>query len=304
MKIEIAPVNSSAFGQLEKAAGSTTCWELEWEDNHRPRQCEDGAFDKQLWIQRVLMEWGTCGFTALVSTGESDAKSIPAATVFFAPSGYFPGYAVMPSGPISPDAVVMSHVYVTAAYMGLYLEHQIIEAVVAEARKRGIKAIETFARAEDEEDLIEKALQLDIDGYLRAHDKKNPVEGAVRATQPLENQQYFFDEAYGGWHELVLNDHSEQRMDHLSVSPVISEDIVRDQGFTLIQKHAKYPRYRYDIGEAASMFAVGFNEDKQGLGTAVSPWPTVIGGKKKYPAHAKSLSSALRKKLKGEAEQI
>ena len=304
MKIEIAPINGSAFGHLERAAGSSTCWELEWEDNHRPRQCEDAAFDKQLWIQRVLMEWGTCGFTALVSTGENNAKPIPAATVFFAPAAYFPGYAVMPSGPISPDAVIMSHVYVTAAYMGLYLEHHIIDAVVTEARKRGIKAIETFARAENEEDLLEKALQLDIDGYLRAHDKKNPIEGAVRASQPLEKQQHFFDEAYGGWQELVLNNHSGQWEDHLSVSPMISEDIVRDQGFALIQKHGKYPRYRYDIAEAATMFAVGAHEDKQTLSAAASPWPTVIGGRKKYPAHANSLSSVTRNKLTKNRELI
>src|SRR5699024_5908890 len=94
------------------------------------------------------MSWGTCGFTAFVGTGVPGRKLQPAATVFFAPTRFLPGVEGLPST-VSSDALLLSDVYVEDAFMGLYLEHRLIETVLVEAGRRGFSAVEVFARDED-----------------------------------------------------------------------------------------------------------------------------------------------------------
>lgn len=314
MEIRIAPLNAATVNKLEAQAAESTCWELEWENSNQPRQCLDPAFDKQLWIQRVLLEWGVCGFTALVGTGEDHSKLLPAASTFFAPASYFPGYATLPSGPFSPDALVLSHVYVSDAYMGLYLEHLIIDAVIKEARSRGVKAIETFGRIEEFDDEVEIGLEggagvgnkneeINSAQLTDARDpfrvlidiESNPVEEAVRSTQSLEAQKKFVEEAYGGW--------SQQRAgiagDQLSAAPLLSEDILLDQGFKLVQEHSQYPRYRYEVESSSSLFAAREHEDDYIFSDHTTAWPTVIGGQRKVSAHAKSLSTLFQRGQRG-----
>ena len=88
----------------------------------------------------------------------------------------------MPTAPVSPDAIVLSTVHVSDAYMGLYLEHQLIDTVITETTRRGVKAIEAFARAEEFDDsIVQRALGL--------HSKLDQGEQAVDAKNATPNDQ-------------------------------------------------------------------------------------------------------------------
>lgn len=141
MEIRYRALSHDGGAELEEQAARSTFWELP--PATRPT---DPEFDKQMWIQSVLYRWGICGYTAYVSTGDVGSVERPAATVFFAPGGYFPGVGALPSGPVSSDAVLVSTVFVDQPYMGLYLEHSLIETVMTEAERRGVKAVEAFGR--------------------------------------------------------------------------------------------------------------------------------------------------------------
>ena len=154
MHVEIRSLGFENSSALTPSAAHSVFWALPCDDNNVPVFSEDPEFDKQIWLQRVLMEWGICGFTAFVGTGEPGTRMQPAGTVFFAPVAYLPGSVALPTSPISPDAILLSTVHLNDAYMGLYIEHKLIDAVLTEAQRRGVKAVEVFARDEDELDAL------------------------------------------------------------------------------------------------------------------------------------------------------
>ena len=144
MDVRVRAVTAGTANSIERTAANSVFWELPRNADNSEACCEDPAFDKQLWIQRVLMEWGICGYTAFVHGSGDLASPTAAATTFFAPPSYLPGSAEMPSGSVSADAVLLSTVYVAPAFNGLYLEHQLIDTVLTETSRRGAKAVEAY----------------------------------------------------------------------------------------------------------------------------------------------------------------
>ena len=242
--ISIRALSHRNASHIEQSAGTSFFWEMPHDDTAEVPEF-DKAFEKQLWIQRVLMKWGICGYTAFVSPSNSDRLSTPppAATVIFAPANYLPGANTLPSGPVSPDAILITNVYVAPPYMGLYLEHQLIDTVVEEARRRGIKAVEAFARVEDLDDNI--------------------------ATD--------IPEAYRGWESSVDNSvtgGSEERLDN---APMLSEDILEEQNFSIVQQHPRFPRYRKEINTYGGLFSQ-VQDDAHEHVNGERELGTVIGG--------------------------
>lgn len=265
MDISIRAINHHTASELEHAALSSVFWELPCDDTNTPTVSADPAFDKQIWIQRVLMEWGICGYTAYVGTGDQGARLLPAATVFFAPANYFPGSQALPTKPVSPDAILISNVFVAPPYMGLYLEHQLIDTVITEAKRRGVKAVEAFARAEEDDE---------------AEDQKEPQDAFA---EPLTDEDaHYSPEAYGGWKEREQSHTGDLKLDLLSIAPLLSEDILEAQGFEVVSKHPQYPRYRYELKSQGSLFANYAQDDHTALNEA-EPLRTVLGGAKKSP---------------------
>lgn len=280
MDIRIVPITFANVSQLEDQAATATTWELPWVENQRPTICDDPGFDKQLWIQSVLMHWGTCGFTAFVGTGETDAKLRPAATAFFAPASYFPGYGVLASAPVSPDAILLSHVYVAAAYIGLYMEQQLIGAVVEHARRRGVKAVEAFARVGAPLGLEDLCADGDgVDFFTRALS----IDDASLATVEIMGEADH-GETYDGDRESSGVIQNSDLQNYLNTSPMLPVDIVEAQGFHVVQDDPQYPRYRLDVPNSGSVFAA-YGEDPV---SASAPWPTVLGGRKESRRYARA----------------
>lgn len=252
MDLNIRALSPQTSGALEASAATSVFWELPCDETNTPSLSADPTFDKQLWIHKVLMEWGICGYTAYVGTGGYGSTPLPAASVFFAPANYFPGARALPSGPVSPDAILLSNVFVALPFMGLYLEHQLIDTVLTEARRRGVKAVEAFAR-------LEQTSQPD--------------------PQPRRSGDYQ-PEAYRGWEERRQSRTGDQLTDLLSIAPILTEDILEAQGFQVVAAHSHYPRYRYEIETENSLFSA-FAADPHTQANEEKPLPTVLGGQKR-----------------------
>lgn len=231
MEIRHSALSHDGGSLLEAEASRNTFWELP--PGIRP---DDSEFDKQMWMQSVLYRWGICGYTAYVGTGDAGSVERPAATVFFAPATYFPGAAALPSGPVSSDAVLISTVFVDQPYMGLYLEHSLIETVLTEAERRGVKAVEAFGR-----------------------------------NDSGEAADLYIPEGYHGWEERPGDP------DDLQGAPVLSADILEQEGFYVIGPHRRFPRYRKDLNTGSNLFSA-FGEDAHELLNDRGPLSTVLGG--------------------------
>jgi GNAT superfamily N-acetyltransferase len=114
-----------------------TC--LFWEcDPVRRQRVEDPAAEKEAWVSQVLREWGSCGRVVLVDDR-------PVGHLIYAPEAFVPGAAGFPTAPVSPDALLLTSVYVDPAHRGGGLGRMLVQGMARDLIERGgIKAVEAF----------------------------------------------------------------------------------------------------------------------------------------------------------------
>lgn len=123
---------------LPPACQSCVFWELDAVRRQRAVDAGDGCAEKEAWVSRVLLEWGSCGRVAYVD-GE------PAGYVLYAPPSYLPGADTFPTAPVSEDAVLLATAMVLPEYAGSGLGRVLMQTVVKDLVKRGgIRALEAF----------------------------------------------------------------------------------------------------------------------------------------------------------------
>ncbi|MGH3748979.1 MAG: GNAT family N-acetyltransferase [Micromonosporaceae bacterium] len=115
-------------------------WELDPLAAERAIEAGDPALEKEAWVSRTLLEWGSCGKLIYVD-------GAPAGYVMYAPAAYVPRGSAFPTSPISPDAALMMNARVASGYSGGGLGRMLIQGVARDLTKRGIKAIEAFGDA-------------------------------------------------------------------------------------------------------------------------------------------------------------
>ena len=318
MEVDIRAITPETASHIEQTSARSMFWVVPGEEYREVCNSPDATFDKQVWIQSVLMNWGICGYTAFVSTGDKGATEVPAATVFFAPAHFFPGTMVMPTAPVSPDAILISTVHVNSAYMGLYLEQKLLETVLTEAQRRGIKAVEVFARNEEAEELWESEEDWDPEGHwgvtsrwatqdhrergdrwgddeccgeedatVGRHSSIHPSyedhslhptnigrhRHSLASWQPMRSVESssgdhrlfprsaggdpggYHPEAYGGWRDVRRDPTGDHREDWISTAPLLSSDILDEEGFEVKKPHPHYPLYRREIDSPGHLFA-------------------------------------------------
>lgn len=116
-----------------------TClfWELDPVRRGRVRP-EEAAAEKEAWVSEVLREWGSCGRVVLVD-GEL------AGFLVYAPAAFVPGAAGFPTAPVSPDAVLLTTVYVDPARTGGGLARLLIQGMARDLIRRDtLPAVEAF----------------------------------------------------------------------------------------------------------------------------------------------------------------
>jgi GNAT superfamily N-acetyltransferase len=138
MARRLARLTLDTLGDLPDPCGSCVFWELDAVRRQRARTAGVAAEEKEAWLSRVLLEWGSCGRVAYVD-GE------PAGYVLYAPPTYLPGADAFPTSPVSEDAVLLASVVVLPEHAGAGLGRMLMQSVVKDLVERGgIRALEAF----------------------------------------------------------------------------------------------------------------------------------------------------------------
>ena len=104
----------------------------------------DPGLEKEAWVSRTLLEWGSCGKLVYVD----DA---PAGYVMYAPPAYLPRSRTFPTSPPSPDAALLTAAYVVPAFASGGLGRMLVQGAARDLARRGLKAIEAFGRVRPDE---------------------------------------------------------------------------------------------------------------------------------------------------------
>ena len=109
-----------------------------WEcDPVRRDRLEVPAEEKAAWVSEVLREWGSCGRVA-VDDGRVVGHAI------YAPAGFVPGAAGFATAPVSPDAVLLTTVYVEPSARGGGIGRMLVRAMARDLVERNLRAVEAF----------------------------------------------------------------------------------------------------------------------------------------------------------------
>lgn len=98
---------------------------------------EEAVDEKRDWLSEVLREWGACGHVLL----DGD---VVAGHALYVPPAFAPGTSVLPTAPVSPDAVQLLSVWVDPAHRGGGLGRLLVRAAAKDLVDRGFVALEAF----------------------------------------------------------------------------------------------------------------------------------------------------------------
>jgi hypothetical protein len=174
----ITPLRLEAFEQLPKHARRCVFWELDPSTLHgpdeRPDHLADPEFEKEAWLSMVMLEWGSCGQVAVecgpgdeALTAEADDDALCLGYAFYAPPRAVPRAHLFPTGPVSPDAVLLTSIGVESDAEGL--ARHLMTSVVGDLVRRGVRALEAFGRtAEASELATTQAVPADLQSAVEA----------------------------------------------------------------------------------------------------------------------------------------
>lgn len=139
---------------------------------------------KELWLTSTLLNYGTCGFSIA-----------SVATILFAPPTLLPGAQEMPSGPVSPDAVLISSLFHGELAAGTTA--LLIDACLAHLIATDVRAAEAFGWRSGtfgpiglipETDLLAAGFSVvsEHDEVPRLRIELPPVDGLLTAAQAVE----------------------------------------------------------------------------------------------------------------------
>ena len=139
--LDIEDLSADTVGELLTWPGgcqAAAC--VYWEHyEHRKNPVAQRVALKAEWFRRVTAEFGCCGKLARVD-------SVPVGFVQFAPPRYLPNALAYDCGPPSEDGVFVSCLHVAEEWRGRGVGRALLEAVLADVPRRGLAAVETYAR--------------------------------------------------------------------------------------------------------------------------------------------------------------
>lgn len=137
MSRKVMPLTLDRFAALSAPCRSCLFWEL---DPVRHRRVPHGhaQAEKERWLSEVLRDWGSCGRVVIVD-GEAVGYLI------YAPPSYVPGAASYPTAPVSPDAVLLTTVWIDPGYAGGGLGRMLVQGMARDLiQRRHVRAVEAF----------------------------------------------------------------------------------------------------------------------------------------------------------------
>jgi len=137
---DCVPITLDSVEELPPRCRRCVYWEL---PPHLADQAEDFGtreLEKESWLSGVLLEWGSCGRVAHVD-------GVPAGYAFFAPPAAVPRVSAFPTAPVSADAVLLCGLHVLPDFGGSGVGRMLVQDVVRDLGRRGVKALESFGDA-------------------------------------------------------------------------------------------------------------------------------------------------------------
>ena len=122
----------------ERCRGCVT-WELHAEAARVASRLGETEFEKEVWLSGVMLTWGSAG--QIVTVDDE-----PVGFALFAPPTAVPGASAFPTSPVSPDAVLLTTARIRQDFTGQGLARYLMEGVVRQLTRRGVRAIELFGR--------------------------------------------------------------------------------------------------------------------------------------------------------------
>lgn len=164
----IMPLDLNAFDDLPTHSHNCVFWETERSVSDGDKNCYD-AFEKEAWISSVLLQWGVCGQILI-----RDGRAV--GTCLYGPPNDIPRDKLIPAGPASADAILLSHVYIEDESRSMMSYVSLINAVIQDLKSRGVRAIEAYGRQGDVGAYAE-----DADPHHWAHHKCIPTQDVLSA---------------------------------------------------------------------------------------------------------------------------
>lgn len=184
MGVSITPLELDGFDRLPLHTRRCVFWEVD------PAAVNDtlddlfttslggfeSEFDKEAWVSGLLLEWGTCCQTAIES---STGRVVGSA--FYAPPVRVPRAKRFPTAPVSSDAILLTKITTEPGFSDA--GHLLLDAVVADAIGRGVRAIEAFGYTAGEAELAKDLVTLLLGGGVAG----NVCDDCLMPTEFLQD---------------------------------------------------------------------------------------------------------------------
>ncbi|GGC64073.1 GNAT family N-acetyltransferase [Hoyosella rhizosphaerae] len=150
MSIRVEPLTLDTVHQLPPHTSRCLFWEIDPDAMSKSHDVCDSAFEKEAWISSVLLGWGSCGQFLFLDNAETNSEYV-AGCAIYAPPNVVPRAKVFPTSPVSADAILLTTLYVDGFAEAEGFHQTLIQAVVADLVRRGVRAIEAFGHERDGE---------------------------------------------------------------------------------------------------------------------------------------------------------
>lgn len=200
----VVPLTMGTIEMLPAECRRCVAWELDPAAARAALSTGDTEFEKEVWLSGIMLTWGSAGQVVTVD-GEAVGFAL------FAPPTAVPGAGAFPTSPVSPDAVLLTAARIRDDHTGQGLARFLMNAVVRELTRRGVRAIELFGREDP------PASTADPDPSAPDGQESGPAEVVVVPGEEDVPQC------------------------------LVPAGFARAVGFTVIAPHPRYPRLRYEL---------------------------------------------------------
>ncbi|MFD7842054.1 GNAT family N-acetyltransferase [Nocardia sp. NPDC059764] len=207
MSTSVTALTLGGLDKLPVHARRCVFWEIDPAVAADSHSFSDPVFEKEAWLSTVMLQWGLCGQVAVI-------EDKPAGCAIYAPPSAVPRAGLFPTSPVSPDAVLLTTLSAEIPFQGEQVGQQLIQAVVGDLVRRGVRAIEAFGIRKDPPTSSMPAV-----GSMSLRER---IGSPLRSPAPSPS----------------------------GCSPencMIEADFLEDVGFKVVASHYRFPRLRLEL---------------------------------------------------------
>ena len=212
----LVPLSMTTIELLPERCRGCVTWELDAAAARAASRLGETEFEKEVWLSGVMLTWGSAG--QIVTVDDE-----PVGFALFAPPTAVPGASAFPTSPVSPDAVLLTTARIRKEFTGQGLARYLMEGVVRQLTRRGVRAIELFGR----EDAAAQGIgpqEIDTKGIdTEQTDEPGPAGDPADPRDPVDPEEVSLPKC------------------------LLPAGFARAVGFQDVAPHHRYPRLRYEL---------------------------------------------------------